>query len=122
MSIIEDYLKSAGGSWLKADSVSTGYRVLIEDVWLDDQSFDRPYICVSGVGPSGEAVKARLGVQNVERVAEVLGTKREGWIGNYLEVIGTQSYPGVGAKGILWRGVKKAAQAQRGVGGWPTTG
>lgn len=105
MSIIEDYLKNAGGNWLKADNVQDGYRVKIQNVWLDDETFDNNYICVAGINKDKEEVKVRLGVQNTQRVANTLGTSREAWIGSYLECIGTQAYPGVNAKGILWRGV-----------------
>lgn len=107
MSIIEDYLKTAGGNWLKADNIHDGYRVKIKQVWLDDDTFDKSYICVGGINAQGEEVRARLGVQNVQRISETLGTNAKEWEGQYLEVIGTQNYPGVGGRGILWRGVKK---------------
>jgi len=107
MSIIEDYLKSAGGNWLKAEAVHDGYRVKVGQVWKDDETFDKPYICVGGINAQGEDVRVRLGVQNVQRIAEVLGTNAKEWEGQYLEVIGTQAYPGMSAKGILWRGAKR---------------
>jgi len=107
MSIIEDYLKNAGGLWLKAETVHDGYRMKVEQVWLDDDTFDKPYICAAGVNAQGDAVRVRLGVQNVQRISDVLGTDAKDWEGQYLEVIGTQSYPGMSAKGILWRGAKR---------------
>lgn len=106
MSIIEDYLKNAGGNWLKAETVHDGYKVKIQNVWLDDETFERPYICISGINAQGEDVQVRLGVKNVQRISDVLGTKQEDWVNNYLEVIGTESYPGLGKRGVLWRGVK----------------
>ena len=106
MSIIEDYLKNAGGNWLKAETVHDGYKLKVQNVWLDDETFDKSYICVAGINQEGESVQARLGVQNVQRVADVLGSTIEEWTGNYLEVIGLQSYPNFANKGILWRGVK----------------
>lgn len=113
MSIIEDYLKNAGGNWLKAETVHDGYKLKIQNVWLDDDTFDKPYICASGINAEGEAVSVRLGVQNVQRIADVLGKKNDEWIGNYLEVIGTQNYPGVSARGILWRGVKAKPKVEQ---------
>ena len=109
MSIIEEYLKSAGGNWLNAENVHDGYKLKIQEVWLDDDTFERPYICVSGVNNQGEAVKARLGVQNVQRIVDVLGTQQTSWVDNFLECIGTQNYPGLGKRGVLWRGIKAAA-------------
>jgi len=106
MSIIEDYLKNAGGNWLKADTVHDGYKMKIQNVWLDDDTFEKAYICVSGIDSQGVAVQVRLGVQNIQRIADVLGKQNSEWIDQYLEVIGTQAYPGMSAKGILWRGVK----------------
>jgi len=107
MSLIENYKKNAGGSWLKAETVKDGMKVKLSEVWLDSETFDKAYICVKGVIATGEEVQVRLGIQNVNRVSEVLGDDDKTWIGNYLECIGTQSYPGMNAKGILWRGQKK---------------
>jgi hypothetical protein len=107
MSIIEDYLKSAGGNWLKAENIQDGYKVKIQQVWLDDETFDKPYICIGGINAQKEEVRVRLGVQNVQRISEVLGTNAKEWENQYLEVVGTQAYPGLSSKGILWRGVKK---------------
>ena len=113
MSIIEDYLKNAGGNWLKADTVHDGYKMKIQNVWLDGDTFDKPYICVAGIDSQGAAVQVRLGVQNVQRIADVLGKQQPEWMGQYLEVIGTQAYPGMSAKGILWRGVKAKPKPQQ---------
>ena len=109
MSLIENYKKNAGGSWLKADTVQDGMRVKIGEVWLDSETFDKSYICIKGKIQSGDEVQVRLGIQNVVRVSDVLGDNEAEWIGNYLECIGTQAYPGMNAKGILWRGQKSEA-------------
>jgi len=113
MSLIENYKKNAGGSWLKAETVRDGMKVKLSKVWLDDETFDKPYICVKGIINTGEEVQVRLGIQNVNRISETLGDNESEWINNYLEVIGTQNYPGMSAKGILWRGVKGKPQAEQ---------
>jgi len=121
--IIKEYLASASGLWVKADSVRPGEKILIHDsvrpgekiliqaVTLDDKSFDKPYIVVHGVNAAGDDVRVRLGVKNVARVVETLGDDESRWVGNYLEVLTTEMYPGVGARGILWRGVLASQSA-----------
>jgi len=106
MSLIENYKKNAGGSWLKADTVQDGMIVKISEIWLDSETFDKSYICIKGQIQTGDEVQVRLGIQNVNRVSDILGDDDKTWPGNYLECIGTQSYPGMSAKGILWRGKK----------------
>jgi len=113
MSIIKDYLKTAGGNWLKADTVHDGYKMKIQNLWLDDTTFEKAYICISGIDPQGKAVQVRLGVQNIQRISDVLGEDNTEWIDQYLEVIGTQAYPGMSAKGILWRGVKAKSKPKQ---------
>ena len=110
MSIIENYKKSAGGVWLKAETVYDGLRLKITEVWLDADTFDKSYICVKGKLQTGDEAQVRLGIQNVTRVAENLGDDDKIWIGNYLECIGTQSYPSMTSKGVLWRGVRAEAK------------
>lgn len=106
MSLIERYLENAGGPWIRAERVKVGDTVTIERVDLDDESFDRPYIVLDGVyDPTGEAVKVRLGVKNVRRIAKSLGTDERRWVGQKIEVIDIEEYKGLGQKGILWRGL-----------------
>jgi len=113
-SLIERFLESAGGPWIRADRVSIGDKVSIEDVTLDEETFDRPYIVVSGIfDRTGEPVKVRLGVKNVKRIAKTLGTDERKWIGCKIEVIDIEEYPGLGQKGILWKGVPRRPQQGR---------
>lgn len=112
MTMIEEYLKNAGGKFLKADNVTDGDTLSIDKLHEDSETWDSAYIIVEGIfSQSGEERTARLGVQNVERVIAVLGTDETKWIGNNLEVISTAIYKGLGQKGILWRGQKKIIQA-----------
>lgn len=109
MSLIDSYLKTAGSGWAKAENVQKGAKMLVEQIWLDDTSFDKSYICASGAWThNNEGIKVRLGVKNVKRISETLGRDEKGWIGNYLVVLGIEDYPGVSGKGILWDGVKAA--------------
>jgi len=51
----------------------------------------------------------RLGSRNVTRIAETLGKKI--WKGRQIEVISIEDFPGLGRKGILFKGVAEG-QAQ----------
>ncbi len=115
MSLVRRFLKESGGPWIRAENVTVGATVTIEKVELDEQTFDRPYIVVTGVyDPTGENVKVRLGVKNVQRIVETLGDDESKWIGHKLEVISIETYKGLGRKGILWRGVKTVKQTRMG--------
>lgn len=109
MSMIKKYIESGGGNWIRADDVVINDVVLVESIALDDETFDKPYICVKGQF-KGVAASVRLGIQNVTRIADVLGRDEVGWVGNRLKVLGTQNYPGLGSKGILWGGEKSPPQ------------
>jgi hypothetical protein len=103
-SFIEDYLASAGGQWCKVENTAVGDAVLIQEVYLDDTTYDKPYIV--GVGthePSGETRKVRLSVSNVKRIYEVLGRESD-WVGNRIRCLAHQPYPGLSKSGILWTG------------------
>jgi len=103
---VEEFLEKAQSMWLRADHVQVGDRVLIlDEPIIDEKTFDKPYlVCRVRLLRTGEEYALRLGVRNVRRIAEELGY--EGWKGRMLEVISIEHYPGLGYKGILWRGVK----------------
>ncbi|MCW4049155.1 MAG: hypothetical protein NWE89_05395 [Candidatus Bathyarchaeota archaeon] len=106
MSIIKDYIESAGGNFRTAKNTSIDDTVTIAAVWLDDESFDKSYVVVDAtLDSTSEEVKVRLGVQNLERIAETLGDDEATWSGQKLRCIGTQKYPGLGTQGLLWRGI-----------------
>ena len=108
MSVVKDYMEKGGGNWAKANNVASGAKVTIVSVYLDDRSFEdddkkQSYIVVNGTyDPTGEEIKARLGIQNLTRVVEVLGDNESTWTNNKLVVLGFQDYPGLGSRGILW--------------------
>ena len=103
-SFIENFLASAGGQWCNVDNTAVGDSVLIQEVYLDDTTYDKPYIVAVGIhDPSGETRKVRLGVSNVKRVYEVLGRESD-WDGNRMRCLAHQSYPGLSKKGLLWSG------------------
>ena len=109
-SAIEEFLEKAGGNWLRADHVKVGdkLKILTEPV-VDDKTFDRPYLVLEALlERTGEQFRVRLGPKNVNRIAETLGKKS--WKDQYLEVISIESYPGLGRKGILFRGVKAGSE------------
>ena len=114
MSIIKTYMEKGGGNWAKASNVATGAKITVESVYLDDESFEgQSYIVVNGIYDiTGEAIKVRLGVQNLRRVVETLGDNEATWTNNKLVVLGTQDYPGLGSKGILWGAEKTVQQTQ----------
>ena len=85
--------------------------VTIKSVSRDDETFDKSYIVIGGIfDTSGEDCNARLGVQNLERVADVLGDDETNWPGRKMVCIGTQKYSGLGTWGLLWSGVKTASK------------
>ena len=87
--------------------------VTIKAVSLDDEAFDKSYIVINGTYDlSGEECNVRLGVQNLQRIAENLGDDETTWPGNRLICMGTQTYPGLGTKGLLWRGVPPGKKAE----------
>lgn len=104
--IIRDYIENAGGNFLTTKNTKADDIVTIQSVWLDDETFDKSYIVVDGVyDKTGEECNVRLGVQNLERIAETLGDDEATWPGQKIQCIGQQKYPGLGTKGLLWRGI-----------------
>ena len=110
MSAIEEFLKKAGGPWLRADHVNPGDKLqIITEPILDEQTFDRPYlVCDVLLLRTGEQYKLRLSKTNVTRIAQTLGTKS--WKGKYIEVVSIENYPGLRQKGILFKGVAEGAE------------
>ncbi len=107
MGMIRKYIEEGGGNFLKVKNTEVDATVTIQTVRRDDDTFEKSYIVIKGLyDPTGEECNVRLGVQNVERVAEGLGDDESAWPGQKLECIGTATYPGLGPKGLLWRGVK----------------
>ena len=113
MSIVKDYMMGGGGNWANAQNTAAGVEVVINEVYLDKETFDNAYICINGVGAGGEPAKVRLGRQNVARIAEVLGDDETKWVGQKLRCIGKQMYPGLGKEGLLWTGEKSVPTPQQ---------
>jgi len=107
--IVKRYIEEGGGNFMTAKNCAIDATVTIRSVKLDDETFDKSYIVIDGIyDPSGEECQVRLGVQNLERIAEVIGDDETTWAGKKLVCIGTQKYPGLGTSGLLWSGVKAA--------------
>ena len=112
MSIIKDYIEKGGGNFLTTKNCAVGATVTVVKVALDDETFDKAYIVCNGIyDPSGEEANVRLGIQNLKRIAETLGEDESKWVGKKLECLGYQDYPGLGQKGLLWRGMTAKAAA-----------
>ncbi len=107
MSVIKKFLETAGGPWIRADNCVVGDRLKITSTpTIDEKTFDRPYlICDVVLQRTGEQFKLRLGPRNVARIAETLGTDEKNWLNAELEVISIETYPGLGRKGLLFKGV-----------------
>jgi len=105
-SSIEEFLARSQAFWLRADHVQVGDRLdILDEPVVDEESFDKPYLVMKvRLQRTGEEFNLRLGVRNVQRIAETLG--RESWRGHQLEVIAVEEYPGLGRRGILFKGVK----------------
>lgn len=98
-------MEGAGGSYVTADNVEDGDEYLIKKVSLakkGDTGFKSDYINCDVEDDKGEESIVRLGVKNVRRVANKLGTKVKDWVGNYLVVLTTEFYSGLKATGIIW--------------------
>ena len=103
MSIVDESLKKGSENWAKATNVAVGATITIKSTYLDDTTFDKPYIVVVGIyDPTGEEIQVRLGIQNIKRIAEILGRNEQAWIHKKLNVLGYQDYPGLGNRGVLW--------------------
>ncbi len=108
--IVRRYIEEGGGNFLTVKNCAIDATVTVKTISLDDETFDKSYIVINGIYDlSGDECNVRLGVQNLERVAEDLGDDESTWPGQKLVCIGTQTYPGLGTKGLLWRGVRSGA-------------
>ena len=126
MGIVKKYIEEGGGNFLTVKNCKIDATVTIQEVYLDDETFDKSshrvlpalsaeyansrkksYVVINGIYDlSGEECSVRLGVQNLSRISEVLGDDELTWPGQKLICIGTQRYPGLGTQGLLWSGVK----------------
>jgi len=108
---VEEFLEKARGFWLRAEHVKVGDRIeILDEPMVDEKTFDKPYIVFRGrLLRTGDEYNVRLGPRNVQRIAETLGTKS--WKGKQIEVISIENYPGLGKKGILFRGVAEGGKA-----------
>jgi len=112
MGIIKDYMENAGGNFLNAQNCQDRATVTVTTLKLDDETFDKPYIVITGTyDPTGIECNVRLGIQNVNQIAKDLGEDETTWIGKKIEMIGTREYKGLGKTGLLWRGVKTVGKA-----------
>jgi len=112
--IVREYIEKGGGNFLTTKNCKVDATVTIKAVSLDEETFDKSYVVVNGIyDPSGEECNVRLGVQNLKRIAENLGDDETTWVNKKLECIGTQDYPGLGQKGLLWRGVSQSVLAPK---------
>ncbi len=107
MGIVRRYIEEGGGNFLTVKNCAIDATVTIKAVSLDDETFDKSYVVINGIYDlSGDECNVRLGVQNLERIAEDLGDDETIWPGQKIVCIGTQTYPGLGTKGLLWRGIR----------------
>lgn len=109
MSIIDDYIEKAGSNWLGVKNCPVGTTMTIAGVRLDEESYAKPYIILTGAVPGfEEEMQYRCGVQNLKRLRETFGGNETEWTGKQMECIGHVDYPNIG-KGLLWRGVGASA-------------
>jgi hypothetical protein len=108
-SVIERFLKEAGGNWIRADDCVAGDQLKIATApVIDDETFENPYlVCGVTLMRTGENYKLRMGARNVIRISETLGKDEKQWVGRMLEVVSIEAYPGLGTKGLLLRGLPR---------------
>lgn len=109
---IDDFLK-ASSAFLTADNAEEGDIIeIVEKGYIDRKTFERDYIILP-VKHKTEDYKLRLGPKNAKRIADSFGTtKLSEWVGRSLEVIGVESYKGLGTRGLLLRGCKGKGEGQ----------
>jgi hypothetical protein len=110
---VDEYLKEAGGPFLRAQHVQVGDKLqVLDEGIIDDQTFKdrsgrpRPYLVFRAkLMRTGEEYLVRLGPKNVKRIRDAFGTGDTAkWKGRLIEVIGLEDYPGLGQKGVMLRG------------------
>ncbi len=112
MSLIKDYIEKGGGNFLSVKNCAVGSTVTINTVSLDEETYDKPRIVIAGIfDKTGEECNVSLGIQNVKRVAEMLGEDESKWIGKQIQCLTHADYPGLGTKGLLWGAVGSVAPA-----------
>lgn len=110
MSIVKDYIEKAGSNFLTVKNCPVGTIMTITGITLDEETFDKAYVILGGTAPGfEEEVNYRAGVGNLKRIAEAFGEDETKWVGKQIECVVHQDYPGLGQKGLLWRGVGAAA-------------
>jgi len=115
--IIGKYIQGGSGDWLTVKNAAVGSVVDVEQVWMDDGVFPnqpvdqppKPSLCVGGLFNGGEECQVRISKTNARRIAETLG---EEWVGHRIECVLHMDYPGVGARGLIWKGVKVEAKPE----------
>lgn len=110
---VKNYLRQAR-SWLSAEDVVAGDKLeVLSPGSVDNETFKpRSYLIMPvRLLRTGQKWDIRLGPRNVGRVSEVLGNQTDDWVGNFIEVLSIENYPGLRAKGLLLRGLKREAPA-----------
>jgi hypothetical protein len=107
---VKEFLKEAGGNWLRADLLVVGDILeILGSGKIDDETFDSPYLVLPmRLQRTGEEYNVRLGAKNAGRLTDTLGTaKTEEWVGRKVEVVSIEQYKGLGTKGFILRGLPK---------------
>jgi len=111
---VDEYLKQAGGPFLRAQHVQIGDKLqILDEGTIDDKSFTdkqgrpRAYLIFRvKLLKNNEEYLLRLGPRNTKRIRDSFGTAdTKQWVNRLLEVVGIEEYSGLGQKGILLRGV-----------------
>jgi hypothetical protein len=105
---VREFLREAGGNWLRADVVEMGDRLeILGSGKVDNETFDSPYLVLPmRLMRTGEDYNVRLGAKNTQRLADGLGTvDTERWVGRLVEVVSIETYKGLGTKGFILIGL-----------------
>lgn len=107
---IDEFLK-ASSTFVTADNAKEGDILEITGKgYIDKKTFDKANLIVP-VRHQGNDFKLRLGPKNAKRIADSFGTtKLSEWVGRRIEVIGVESYKGLGTRGLLLRGCKEKGE------------
>jgi hypothetical protein len=113
---MKQYLDKNRRRWWRAEDFVVGDRLIFLDAGkLDEETFDRPYINIPArLQRTNEERILRLGFQNVQRLMQDFNTEdTNDLVKQCAEIITIQTYPGLGTKGYLLRGIHQTNSTQQ---------
>lgn len=102
---IKEFLNQAKGMWVTTKNCNINDIVTVmSQPTIDNTSFQGKTYLVMDVKleRTGEALKLRLGGQQVQNLVGVFGDNAPAWIGKRIKIAAKQTYPGLGKDGFIF--------------------